>query len=435
MALKSLATAAQVQSILKTNSIMVEVDGSIRRISLDKFIDSINAGNEELLRSVAWGVPLKQGSQTSSLWGRVGNLDMWALFKSQCGRYLVKNNGHAAKLSVTNSGIFADGTALDESKGHVLFYAPKLYYKVQEDAVTGIPTLWMSLIPIGGHFIPETKIGAYKGSMASSALVSRSGVAPAGSKTISQFWAAAQVNGADWGLINYGHKQLMMMLLLSEYGSPNAQEVLGNGVTGTNNSSDYTTPLSWNLGATKSLGDACGKVDFSWENSGGVTVLNANHVSLFGIEDPYALQWEFTQGIYCGNSGNANQDGTEVFIYEGNRLPSAEELANHPVGDYRQLTRLTSSGYVKEETVGEFFDLVPKVHGGGGTSYWGDYHYANATGQVVYWGGNAYNGAYCGLAYARSSYAWSLSNADLGSRLAYYGELTVMSGAQLMAEV
>ena len=206
MALKSLATAAQVQSILKTNSILVEVDGSIRRITLDKLIDSINAGNEELLRSVAWGVPLKQGSQTSSSWGRVGNLDMWALFKSQCGRYLVKNNGHAAKLSVTNSGIFADGTALDESKGHVLFYAPKLYYKVQEDAVTGIPTLWMSLIPIGGHFIPEANIGAYKASMSGTALTSRSGVAPAGSKTIEAFWAAAQVNGTKWGLINYEHK-------------------------------------------------------------------------------------------------------------------------------------------------------------------------------------------------------------------------------------
>ena len=360
MALKSLATAAQVQSILKTNSIMVEVDGSIRRITLDKLIDSINAGNEELLRSVAWGVPIKQGTQTSSEWGRVGNLDMWALFKSQCGRYLVKNNGHAAKLSVSNSGIFADGTALDESIGHVLFHAPKLYYKVQEDAVSGIPYLWMSLIPIGGHFIPETNIGAYKGSMAGTALASRSGAKPAGSKTITAFWNAAQVNGPQWGLINYQHKQLMMMLLLSEYGNPNAQAVLGNGVTGTNNSSDYSTPLTWDLGATKSLGDACGKIDFEWETSGGVTVTGANHVSLFGIEDPYALQWEFTQGIYCGNSGNENQDGSEVFIYEGNRMPSADELANHPIGDYRQLTRLTSSGYVREETVGEFFDLVPK---------------------------------------------------------------------------
>ena len=434
MALKNLATAAQVQSILKTNSILVEVGGSIRRITLDKLIESINAGEEELLRSVAWGVPIKQHSQSSSAWGRVGNLDMWALYKSQCGRYLVKNNGHAAKLSVTNSGVYADGTTLNENLGHVICHFPKLYYRVQEDAVTGIPYLWMSLIPIGGHFIPEANIGAYKGSMASSALVSRSGVAPAGSKTIEAFWAAAQVNGAKWGLINYEHKKLMMMLLLSEYGNPNAQAVLGNGVTGSDNGSDWQTPLSWNLGATKSLGDACGKVDISWTTSGGAAVHDANHVSLFGIEDPYALQWEFTQGIYCGNSGNTGQTGAEVFLYEGNRMPTAGELASHPNGDYRQLTRLTASGYIQEETVGEFFDLVPTVHGGGGTSYWGDYHYANATGQVVFWGGDADRGAYCGLAYAYSLAAWSLSSALIGSRLAYYGELTVMSGRELVAE-
>ena len=160
----------------------------------------------------------------------------------------------------------------------------------------------------------------------------------------------------------------------------------------------------------------------------------ASHVSLFGIEDPYALQWEFTQGIYCGNSANEEQDGSEVFIYEGNRLPSAAELASHPVGDYRQLTRLTSSGYVRNETVGEFFDLVPSLHGGGGTQYWGDYHYANATGQVVSWGGYAHSGAYCGLAFAYSSNAWSISYAGIGSRLAYYGEITVMSGRELVAE-
>lgn len=434
MALKNLATAAQVQSILKTNSIMVEVDGSIRRITLDKLIDSINAGNEQLLRSVAWGVPIKQATQSSSAWGRVGNLDMWALFKSQSGRYLVKNNGHAAKLSVSNSAIYADGTALDESIGHVMVHFSKLYFRVLEDASTGIPTLWMSLIPIGGHFIPETNIGAYKASMSGSALTSRSGVAPAGSKTITAFWNAAQVNGAQWGLINYEHKKLMMMLLLSEYGNPNAQAVLGQGVTGTNNGSDWQTPLSWELGATKSLGDAFGKIDFNWTTSGDVAVTGANHVSLLGIEDPYALQWEFTQGIFCGNSGNDGQDGSEVFIYEGNRMPSSAELATHPTGDYRQLTRLTTSGYVQNETVGEHFDLVPNLHGGGGTSYWGDYHYANNTGQGVLWGGSASHGAGCGLAYAYSAYAWSSSHASFGSRLAYYGDLVIMPGAQLVAE-
>ena len=50
--------------------------------------------------------------------------------------------------------------------------------------------------------------------------------------------------------------------------------------------------------------------------------------------------------------------------------------------------------------------------------------------QLVLWGGPAYAGAYCGLAYAHSLNAWSYSNASFGSRLAvksseiaiYFGE-------------
>lgn len=431
--MKNLATAAQVQSILRTNSIIVEVDGSVRRITLDKLIESINSGDTQLLRSVAWGVPLKQTS--SQNWGLVGNRDMWKLFKEQSGRFMVKNNGHAAKLSRTSSGVYADGTPLNESIGHVIFHAPTLYYRIVLDAVSNIPYLYGSLIPIGGHYIEETNIGAYKGSMSGSALVSRSGATIAGSKNINQFWTAAQVNGRDWGLINYEHKQLMIMLLLFEYGNPNAQSMVGTGLCGTNNDwVDYSTPLSFLTGQTKSLGDAFGAVAHPWTNSAGTAVQNASDVSILGIENPYAQQWEFTQGIYCGSANNAAQDGTEIFIYKGNRLPSSSELATHPEGDYRQLTRVTSEGYIKKMILGEYFDILASEHGGGGSEYWGDYHYANNTGQVVYWGGNASHGALCGLGCADSNLGWSFSSSNLGSRLAYYGKLTVMSGAQLVAE-
>lgn len=426
--MKNLATAAQVQSILRTNSILVEVDGSVRRITLDKLIESINSGDTQLLRSVAWGVPIKQAQQSSPAWGREGNLDMWKLFKEQCGRYLVKNNGHAAKLSKTNSGVYADGTTLDESIGHVIFHAPRLYFRVITDAVSSIPYLWMSMIPIGGHFIEEANIGAYKGSMSGSAYVSRSGAVPAGSKTIEQFWAAAQVNGKDWGLIDYHHKAMMIMLLLSEYGNPDAQANVGYGLTGSAGG-DWSKVSGFTTGATKTLGDSFGNVPAPYS---GCT--NPSHVSVLGIEDPYGWQWEFTQGIYCGSANNAAQDGSEVFIYEGNRMPTAAELASHPTGDYRQLSRLTSSGYMQNVILGEYFDIITSVHGGGGTSYWCDYHYANNTGQVVFWGGSAVGGADCGLGFAASDIGWSLSLSHIGSRLAYYGKLTVMSGAQLVAE-
>ena len=432
---KNLATAAQVQTMLRTNSVFVEIDGSIRRISLDNLMSSINEGNEQLLRQVAWGVPIKDTIQSSPVWGRVGNLDMWEEYKSLSGRYLVTNDGKAAKLSTVNSGVFADGTALNESLGHVMVYAPRLYFLVKNDEVAGIPYLWMSMLPIGGHYIEAPCIGAYKGSMSGSALVSRSGVAPAGSKTINAFWNAAQVNGKEWGLINYDHRKFMIMILLSEYGNPNAQGMVGNGLTGTNNSSDYTTALSFPCGNTKSLGDSFGSIAHEYTMSNGTKTTGACDVSIMGIENPYAQQWEMVQGMYCGSANNSGQNGTEIFIYEGNRMPSSSELATHPSGDYRQLTRPTTSGYIAQMILGEHFDVMAKSLAGGGTSYWCDYSYNNNTGQLVLWGADAANGADAGLGFAYSSNAWSLSYSHIGSRLAYYGELTFMSGAELVASV
>ena len=432
---KNLATAAQVQTMLRTNSVFVEIDGSIRRISLDNLMSSINEGNEQLLRQVAWGVPIKDTIQSSPVWGRVGNLDMWEEYKSLSGRYLVTNDGKAAKLSTVNSGIFADGTALNESLGHVMVYAPRLYFLVKNDEVAGIPYLWMSMLPIGGHYIEAPCIGAYKGSMSGSALVSRSGVAPAGSKTINAFWDAAQVNGKNWGLINYDHRKFMVMILLSEYGNPNAQGMVGNGLTGTNNGSDYITALSFPCGNTKSLGDSFGSIAHEYTMSNGIETTGACDVSIMGIENPYAQQWEMVQGMYCGSANNSGQNGTEIFIYEGNRMPSSSELATHPAGDYRQLTRPTTSGYIAQMILGEHFDVMAKSLAGGGTSYWCDYSYNNNTGQLVLWGAHAASGASAGLGCADSDLAWSASGSDFGSRLAYYGELTFMSGAELVASV
>lgn len=138
------------------------------------------------------------------------------------------------------------------------------------------------------------------------------------------------------------------------------------------------------------------------------------------------------QGVFCGSSNNSAQSGTEIFIYKGNRLPTTAELAAHPNGEYRQATRQTTSGQVQEIILGEHFDIFSKKIGGSSTSYWADYSWANTTGQLVLWGGRA-DGAYCGLASARSYHAWSTSAAPFGSRLAYFGDLTFVSGASLMA--
>lgn len=88
---------------------------------------------------------------------------------------------------------------------------------------------------------------------------------------------------------------------------------------------------------------------------------------------------------------------------------------------------------MQEIILGEHFDIFPKKIGGNSTSYWADYSWANTTGQLVLWGGSAHHGAGCGLACAGSSSGWSDSGAGIGSRLAYFGNLTFVSGASLMA--
>lgn len=438
MATKGLGNETLVTSILRSNTVLVEVGGSVRRITVENFMNAINNGDEQMLRQVAWGIPIKQSTQSSTNYGVIGNTAAWTEYKLYCGRYLVTNDGRAAKMSPTNSAVFADGTAVDETKGHVMWIGPRLYYRVQTDSVSGVPVLWLSMLPIGGEFIGGANggmyncIGAYKGSMSGSALVSRSGVAPAGSKTINAFWNAAQVNGKEWGLTDYDQRKLIMMLGLSQYGDTNIQAKLGYGVGGSSSKDLWAAAAALQTGATKSLGDNWGKIAISVVN-GSITGVNCSRVNMMGIEDPYGWQWEDIQGVYCGNSANDTQDGTEIFIYKGNRLPTTAEVSTHPNGEYRQATRLTTSGYVQEIMAGDNFDIFPAKIGGGSTSYWADYSWANNTGQLVFWGGSAYHGAYCGLAAAHSHSAWSVSDANVGSRLAYYGNLTFVTGAELMA--
>jgi hypothetical protein len=140
------------------------------------------------------------------------------------------------------------------------------------------------------------------------------------------------------------------------------------------------------------------------------------------------------QGIFFGNSGNTAQTGSEVFIYKGNRMPSSTELASHPAGEYRQTTRQTSGSgsYFTKMLLGENFDLLPaNSSGGGSSSYYADAWWSNTTGQLCLVGGSASRGLICGLACVLSSSAFSHADADVGSRLAYYGKLTFKDGRNM----
>ena len=393
-------------------------DGTAKRISKK------NISVETELHGMAWGIILNPNSANAEL-SVVGNYALWTEFKESIGRYQMNNSGKAIKLHPLDSSKYIDGTDIDTSKGHIMVHVPDLYYKVVEQS-NGNSILWMSARPIGGHAIHTSGegngswIGAYIGIEVDGALVSKPSLNPTRSKTISSFFATAQVNGPDFGLSDYEHRQLMMMLYLSEYHNENSQACLGYGMNG--NANNWVAGVYNALtGETASLGDGCGSVAFHSDDE---ATANACHISLFGIEDPYGWFWEMIQGCYFGNSGNEAQTGSEMFVYKGNRMPTSDELTTQPSGAFRQLTRPTSSGNVYALQMGDHFDVLPGKLGSGG---WSDYHWANTTGQLLLWGGYANAGSNCGLAYSCSDLAFSYAASSFAARLAYYGVATVVS--------
>lgn len=373
----------------------------------------------------AWGVIIDPNSANSAV-ETVGNFNFWTEFKEHIGRYQVSNDGtKAIKLNPYNSEEYIDGTPVDHSKGHIMVHVPDLHFRVYESATTGKTTLWMSATSLGGHVIHTSGegkgswIGAYIGTSSDSThYQSRPGSKPLANKTINAFFALAQANAQEFGLSDYEQRKLMLMLYLSEYRNLNSQASLGLGMTGTGD--NWSAAENAPTGATAALGDGCGTVAYT-ENS---SIDGACHVSLFGIEDPYGWYWEMIQGCFFGNSENDAQDGTEMFLYEGNRMPTSSELSTHPSSNYRQLTRLTSGNWIYSLIMGERFDILPKKSGTGG---YGDYSWANTTGQLLFWGAYADYGSTAGLACSNSGNAWASTWTALAARLALFGSPSLVS--------
>lgn len=433
---KNLGNADVVTNILKENGILVEVGGSIRRITLENFMKTFNTDQEELLESVAWGIPMKYGVQTSPSWGLVGNTSALASYRAKVGRYAVKSVEagivQATKLHPGDSSMKIDGTAVaTDGTESVMVIAPRLYYLVRNG--DSYPTLWLSEVPISKHYFATTAdglyicAGAYKGSVTGdNKLVSIPGVKFGQSKNINTFWTDAQNFNTGMGVINYNFLRWFQAICLSEAGgNANIQAALGYGPGGsasiawdTFNASDVLTLT----GKTAELGDDTGKVDISTDD-GGTT--NSCHVSVAGIEDFWNCQWEMVQGIFFGSSANTDggQTGSEVYLYEGNRMPTTAELASYPKGEYRQITRPTSDGYVKSIVGGEYWDTICSELGGSTSSYFCDRSYNNATGQLCLAGADSNVGAAAGPFCVNSHNAWSNAWTTFGARPAFYGTI------------
>lgn len=340
--------------------------------------------------------------------------------KPVSGTYVIDEaNKKYAKLDPTNHAKFADGANYTGIYGNVFRYLPALYI-FRDTTHEGAGTkYWISDVNFtaaaGPIVLPESWIGVYKAYYDSAVgkIYSRPNLEVTGGITISNFQLYAKNNGADYGINDYKNWQKLCALFLAKFGTTNVDSTAaGIGMAATPSSSYYNIAT----GATISLGDATGKVEY--QDTG------LYQCKLFGIEAFWGQQWEFLKGIYF--------NGSVANVYDANSYTTAET----PTRTFKRLTS-GSSSYITSLVKGDYFDILPSAAGNGtSASYYCDGYWGGSSNNLLVVGGDSANGFLSGLFCGRSSDGFSGSDAYYGARLCFYGDISeyeLITGTEMVA--
>ena len=386
---------------------LIVVDGAIRRLSLGDLQKIM--GNNIFYPTIT----LEQSSNPKFALPTPFMADM---YQRAMGGYMMKvvnGKAYAAKLAPSNWEFFADGTKVDNAaKYETMVHVPDCHFKADNKTLQ-----FGGLFPISGGKIFESPnwVGAYKISYDGNSVAhSRPNVTPKHSQTMSQFFAAAQKLGSNFGLANYGFQCLIEALYQVSFGNLNSQAVIGSGFQ----SSSWEACRDVPMGKCISLGDGSGKVLYN-----DATLGNQYPVKLFGFEDLWGKLWEFRPGIRFYMDG----DTRYAVVYSGNQVSNT--------ANGRKFTIPSSAGgeYITRKTLGAYWDAFPQAVGGGDSTYYCDGFWASTSGELLSVGGSASDGSQCGLSSVSSNDGFSFSGANIGARLAFYGNPTIVSGSELMA--
>ena len=386
---------------------LIVVDGAIRRLSLGDLQKIM--GNNIFYPTIT----LEQSSNPKFALPTPFMADM---YQRAMGGYMMKvvnGKAYAAKLAPSNWEFFADGTKVDNAaKYETMVHVPDCHFKADNKTLQ-----FGGLFPISGGKIFESPnwVGAYKISYDGNSVAhSRPNVTPKHSQTMSQFFAAAQKLGSNFGLANYGFQCLIEALYQVSFGNLNSQAVIGSGFQ----SSSWEACRDVPMGKCISLGDGSGKVLYN-----DATLGNQYPVKLFGFEDLWGKLWEFRPGIRFYMDGNTRY----AVVYSGN------QVSNTANGRKFTIPSSASGEFITRKTLGAYWDAFPQAAGGGDSTYYCDGFWAVTSGELLFVGGNANDGSRCGLSSASSYDGFSSSWASIGARLAFYGNPTIVSGSELMA--
>lgn len=396
-----------VTAINPDQTFLIVADGTLCRLSLSDLQKTM--GNNIFYPTIT----LEQSSNPKFTLPTPFMADM---YQRAMGGYMMKvvnGKAYAAKLDPSTWEFFADGTQVDDaSKYETMVHLPDCHFKADNKTLQ-----FGGLFPIAGGktFDSPNWVGAYEMYVDGNDVGhSRPNVSPSYSRTMSSFWSCAQKLGSNFGLANYGFQCLIEALFQVSFGDLNSQSVIGSGFQHSN----WEACRNVVMGKCISLGDGSGKVLYN-----DATLGNQYPVKLFGFEDLWGKLWEFRPGIRFYMDG----DTRYAVVYSGNRVSNT--------ADGRKFTIPSSANgqYITKKTLGAYWDAFPQAVGGGDSTYYCDGFWASTTGELLFVGGSANFGSQCGLSSAYSSYGFSLSGTNIGARLAFYGNPTIVSGSELMA--
>lgn len=437
-----------------TDCIFGNFGGKVGQMSITDFRSHLNDNDNMVLNELAFYIDVNSPSSLgSTYYTRVdvgGNMHMRAMWEASHVDILMDKNGNYCELNPNDCRYTAEGEAvvdietnaiLDKWKNCDMMKIIPLTYGHIQTVQIGASTrhrLWLSLVPLpNGYIIPQQVVGKFKAGNVSGAMRSLPNMTPDNSKNINGFWDCAQTRSKSHGLANLDFRNALLFYMMSKYGYRDSQnckgtdgtpvwgvgldgtEGLASGETFTNNG--FTNQRYVRTGATLSLGKYDGKVAVTLSNGNTAHCVNVN-----GFENPWGQYWEMVQGL-CSV-------GTDVYNWRSNVMPTGTPTAaSFEHIDHVVLQRATSNGatlmniIASEQGQGCYMitkAIAPVIH------YGDSFTYAER-GQLWLFGGRSSHGAACGLAFADTTSAWSLSAEGISARLAYYGDINKVSSARL----
>lgn len=453
-----LTEANEMPDLSSTNYLADSPSAISAAVTLDEEIGKLSRNENELW----YGVKFDLANSSSPDGVRTGNMEMHKTLpiQSKMRGCTINNVDNVKKyLKADDWTKWEDGTVIAQDSSQIssemMVEIPE-HYRLLVATPDNTVEVRMSEYNLPGYTKVEKKyIGAYEG-MTSETLpnllrsINNTKYKPKVSTTRNQFQVFARENSRtnNWNIYTYGAHRDLTWLFVVEYATLNSQKAfnanltaegyhqggLGEGVT--TGSVKINGADTWSFvpcGTTNSLGNGTGIIEYTHTNtnaegaSTGTKVVNVPRYR--GIENPFGHVWKNVIDVVVAGTDNSVyicKDYTKFGTFEGGTNPTAEQLiaAGYELQDFKEST--ITGQYVKKLVNNNQADLFSTVVGNGAsaTTYYCDYRWtsATATPRTLLIGGSSGSGSNAGLFGLASSLGLDYSDANVGTRITFYGE-------------